>query len=57
MGAPDGIGRVIQAMAGAMDTPTLVAAILTLAGVAVGCDLILAGIFGYITRWRAGARL
>jgi ABC-type nitrate/sulfonate/bicarbonate transport system permease component len=57
MGAPDGIGRVIQAMAAAMDTPTLIAAILTLAGVAVGCDLILAGLFGYITRWRSGARL
>jgi ABC-type nitrate/sulfonate/bicarbonate transport system permease component len=57
MGAPDGIGRVIQAMGAAMDTPTLIAAIFSLAIVAVGCDLVLAGLFGYITRWRREVRL
>ena len=57
MGAPDGIGRVIQAMGSAMDTPTLIAAVFSLAVVAVCCDLIFDGLFGYITRWRLGARL
>jgi ABC-type nitrate/sulfonate/bicarbonate transport system permease component len=57
LGAPKGIGRVIQAMASGMDTPTMMAAIFALAIVAVGFDVIVAGVFGFITRWRAPARL
>jgi ABC-type nitrate/sulfonate/bicarbonate transport system permease component len=57
LGAPHGIGRVIQAMATSMDTQIMVATILTLAIVAVGCDAIIAGLFGYITRWKRTARL
>lgn len=57
LGAPHGIGRVIQAMGSGMDTQTMVAAILTLAIVAVGFDALIAGVFGFITRWRRPARL
>jgi ABC-type nitrate/sulfonate/bicarbonate transport system permease component len=57
LGARQGIGRVIQAMASSMDTQTMVAAILALAIVAVAFDMIVAGVFGYITRWRRPARL
>jgi ABC-type nitrate/sulfonate/bicarbonate transport system permease component len=57
LGAPHGIGRVIQAMATAMDTTIMVGTILLLAVVAVGCDAIVAGAFGYITRWKRKARL
>jgi ABC-type nitrate/sulfonate/bicarbonate transport system permease component len=52
LGAREGIGRVIQAMANGMDTQTMAAAILTLAIVAVGFDMIVAAAFGFITRWR-----
>jgi ABC-type nitrate/sulfonate/bicarbonate transport system permease component len=57
LGAPQGIGRVIQAMATSMDTEVMVATILTLAIVAVGCDAIVGALFGYITRWKRTARL
>lgn len=57
LGAPHGIGRVIQAMGTSMDTQTMVAAIIALAVVAVGFDVLIAGIFGFITRWRRPARL
>src|SRR5262245_50586622 len=57
LGAPKGIGRVIQAMGSGMDTPTMMAAIFALAIGAVGFDVIVAAVFGFITRWRAPARL
>lgn len=57
LGAPHGIGRVIQAMATSMDTQFMVATILALAVVAVVCDAIVAALFGYITRWKRTARL
>jgi ABC-type nitrate/sulfonate/bicarbonate transport system permease component len=57
LGAPQGVGRVIQAMGSSMDTQTMVAAILTLAFVAVAFDMIVAAVFGFITRWRRPARL
>jgi ABC-type nitrate/sulfonate/bicarbonate transport system permease component len=57
LGAPHGIGRVIQAMASGMDTQTMLAAIVALAIVAVCLDVIMAGVFGFITRWRRLARL
>jgi ABC-type nitrate/sulfonate/bicarbonate transport system permease component len=57
LGAPNGIGRVIQAMASGMDTPTMVAAILALAIVAIFVDFFVAACFNYITRWRRTARL
>jgi ABC-type nitrate/sulfonate/bicarbonate transport system permease component len=57
LGAPHGIGRVIQAMGSGMDTETMVAAILALAIVAVAFDVIVAAVFGFITRWRRPGRL
>jgi ABC-type nitrate/sulfonate/bicarbonate transport system permease component len=57
LGAPHGIGRVIQAMATSMDTQIMVATILTLAVAAVLCDVMVVGLFGYITRWKRTARL
>ena len=57
LGAPHGIGRVIQAMGSGMDTQTMVAAILALAIVAVAFDVIVAAVFGFITRWRRPGRL
>jgi ABC-type nitrate/sulfonate/bicarbonate transport system permease component len=57
LGAPKGIGRVIQAMAADMDTQMMVAAIVALAVVAVVFDVAIAGIFGFFTRWRRVARL
>ncbi len=57
LGAPKGIGRVIQAMAADMDTQMVAAAIIALAAVAVAFDVAIAGIFGFITRWRRTARL
>ena len=57
LGAPHGIGRVIQAMGSGMDTQTMVAAILALAVVAVVFDLMVAAAFGFITRWRRPGRL
>ncbi len=56
LGAPQGIGRIIQAMGAAMDTATMVAGILTLAVVAVGVDFLVAGLFGFVTRWKRPAR-
>jgi ABC-type nitrate/sulfonate/bicarbonate transport system permease component len=52
LGAPNGIGRVIQGLATSTDIPTIMAAILVLAIAALGCDAIVAATFGYITRWR-----
>jgi len=57
LGAPKGIGRVIQAMAADMDTQMMVAAIVTLAVVAVGFDFAIGSVFGFITRWKRKARL
>ena len=57
LGAPQGMGRVIQAMATSMDTQFMVATIMTLAVFAVVCDAIVAGLFGYVTRWKRTARL
>jgi ABC-type nitrate/sulfonate/bicarbonate transport system permease component len=57
LGAPKGIGRVIQAMAADMDTQMTVSAIMALAVVAVAFDVAIGGIFGFITRWRRTARL
>lgn len=57
LGAPHGVGRVIQAMSSGMDTQTMLAAILALTIVAVCFDVIVAGVFGFITRWRRRATL
>ena len=57
LGAPKGIGRVIQAMAADMDTQMMVAAIVALAVVAVAFDVAIGGMFAFITRWRRPARL
>ena len=57
LGAPNGIGRVIHAMAGEMDTQTMVAAVMTLAIVAVSVDFVVAAAFGFVTRWKRAARL
>jgi ABC-type nitrate/sulfonate/bicarbonate transport system permease component len=57
LGAPAGIGRVIQALASATDVPTIMAAILALAMVAVAFDAAVAGLFGVITRWRMPNRI
>ena len=47
LGAPQGIGRVIQAMAADMDTQMMVAAIMALAVVAVAFDVAIGGVFGF----------
>ncbi|MGC9960054.1 ABC transporter permease [Roseiarcus sp.] len=57
LGAPKGIGRVIQAMAAEMDSQMVFAAIMTLAAVAVAFDVAIGGAFDFITRWRRRARL
>ena len=57
LGAPKGIGRVIQAMAAEMDSQMVFAAIMTLAVVAVAFDVAIGGAFDFITRWRRRARL
>lgn len=57
LGAPKGIGRVIQAMTADMDTQMMVAAIVALAFVAVGFDFVVSGLFGFITRWKRKVRL
>ena len=57
LGAPYGIGRVIHAMAGEMDTQTMIAAVVTLAIVASSVDFFVAGAFGFVTRWKRPARL
>jgi ABC-type nitrate/sulfonate/bicarbonate transport system permease component len=56
LGAPSGVGRIIQAMGAAMDTTTMVAAIVALAIVAVGVDFLIAWLFGFITRWKPRER-
>jgi ABC-type nitrate/sulfonate/bicarbonate transport system permease component len=55
LGAPSGVGRVIQAVASATDVPTIVATILALGIVAVAFDAMLASVFGFITRWQVRA--
>jgi len=57
LGAPEGIGRVIQALATASDVPTIMATILALSIVAVVFDTSVAAGFGFITRWRAPERV
>ena len=57
LGAPEGVGRVIQALASSSDVPTIIATVLVLAIVAVLFDAVVAGVFGYITRWRAAERV
>lgn len=57
LGAPMGVGRVIQAMGSSMDVTMMVSAILTLAVVAIVFDLLIARLFGFLTRWRRTARL
>jgi ABC-type nitrate/sulfonate/bicarbonate transport system permease component len=57
LGAPKGIGRVIQAMAEDMDTQMVFAAIMALTVVAVAFDVAIGGTFGFITRWRRKVRL
>ena len=57
LGAPKGIGRVIQAMAEDMDTQMVFAAIMALAIVAVAFDGAIGGAFDFITRWKRKARL
>ena len=52
LGAPAGVGRVIQAMATSMDTQMMVATILTLAVVALVSDVLIVVLFGYLTRWK-----
>jgi ABC-type nitrate/sulfonate/bicarbonate transport system permease component len=56
LGAPNGIGRVVHALAGAADIPTLMAAVAVLAIVAVGFDLAVALLFAVLTRWRRESR-
>ena len=55
LGAPDGMGKVISALASSTDVPTIIAAILVLSVVAVVFDAGAAALFGYITRWRPEA--
>jgi ABC-type nitrate/sulfonate/bicarbonate transport system permease component len=57
LGAPRGVGRVIQALASSSDVPSIMATVLVLAVVAVAFDAIVAGLFGYITRWQAAERV
>jgi NitT/TauT family transport system permease protein len=52
LGAPDGMGKVISALASSTDVPTIIAAILVLSVVAVAFDTAAAAVFGYVTRWR-----
>jgi ABC-type nitrate/sulfonate/bicarbonate transport system permease component len=57
LGAPKGVGRVIQAMSADMDTQMMFAAIITLAVIAIGFDVAAGAAFGLATRWRRPARL
>jgi ABC-type nitrate/sulfonate/bicarbonate transport system permease component len=52
LGAPNGMGKVVSALASSTDVPTIMAAILVLAAVAVAIDMGLSRLIGYITRWR-----
>jgi ABC-type nitrate/sulfonate/bicarbonate transport system permease component len=56
LGAPKGIGRVIQGMAADMDTQMIFAAILALSAVAFVFDVAVGAAFGILTRWRRPAR-
>jgi ABC-type nitrate/sulfonate/bicarbonate transport system permease component len=56
LGAPQGIGRVIQVLSTSSDVTTILAAVLVLACAAVACDALVAGAFRFATRWRAPAR-
>ena len=52
LGAPKGIGRVIQGMAADMDTQMMFAAIVALSVVAFAFDVAIGAVFGFVTRWR-----
>ncbi|MBV9894139.1 MAG: ABC transporter permease subunit [Chloroflexi bacterium] len=52
LGAPNGMGKVISALASSTDVPTIMATVLVLAAVAVAVDILVAGLIGYFTRWR-----
>jgi ABC-type nitrate/sulfonate/bicarbonate transport system permease component len=55
LGAPEGIGRVIQVLSTSSDVTTILAAIVVLACAAVVFDMLVAGGFRIATRWRATA--
>ncbi len=57
LGAPKGIGRVIQGMAADMDTEMIFAAIVALSAVAFVFDVAIGAAFGFLTRWRRPARV
>ena len=57
LGAPKGIGRIIQAMSADMDTQMVFAAIVALAAVAVAFDVAAGTAFGFATRWKRPVRL
>jgi ABC-type nitrate/sulfonate/bicarbonate transport system permease component len=57
LGAPKGIGRVIQAMSEDMDTQMVFAGIIALAVVAVAFDVATGALFGFATRWKRAVRL
>jgi ABC-type nitrate/sulfonate/bicarbonate transport system permease component len=57
LGAPKGIGRVIQAMSEDMDTQMVFAGIIALAVVAVAFDVAAGAVFGFATRWKRAARI
>jgi ABC-type nitrate/sulfonate/bicarbonate transport system permease component len=57
LGAPKGIGRIIQAMSADMDTQMVFAAIVALVVVAVAFDVATGAVFGFATRWKRAARL
>jgi ABC-type nitrate/sulfonate/bicarbonate transport system permease component len=57
LGAPKGIGRVIQAMSEDMDTQMVFAAIIALAVVAVAFDIAVGALFGFATRWKRAVRI
>lgn len=56
LGAPKGIGRVIQGMAADMDTQMMFAAIVALSVVAFAFDVAIGAVFGFVTRWRRTGR-
>jgi ABC-type nitrate/sulfonate/bicarbonate transport system permease component len=56
LGAPEGIGRVIQVLSTSADVTTILAAVIVLAAAAFVCDAAVAGAFRYATRWRAPVR-
>jgi len=56
LGAPKGIGRVIQGMAADMDTQMIFAAVAALSIVAFVFDVAVDAAFGFLTRWRRPPR-